>query len=232
MKPNYLLVSFLCMAALACLSPSPPSSTPPPTDPERSIIGVSVTVLNPPFASENRPRVYFVRIEEGDAMSQQHVIPSNYWTDHYAYLVDAPPGLYAAVLAARHNPNFGSGVGTPDDGLAGLYEYFSEDLIRKTIVEVGPSTIAFMGEFVVADSASGYLTHADADAAQKHYQRLLGLHLMDAIDPTTALLLGRIGQYATSERRSDKSANARERFLTETKNVLSGSGWDRVVGQK
>jgi hypothetical protein len=101
---------------------------------------------------------YFVRLaDDSDPMRQPELLRSNYAEDGVLYLLDAPPGRYAAVACY--------GRGQETDWTA----YFPESLILATDKPVPEGRAVLLGSFEM-DLRSISTT---GDAAQQHYLRTL-----------------------------------------------------------
>ena len=164
--------------ALACTGPPP---APENLNPDAALIAIKA-VLDKHGKPE---RVYFVRVEEGDPLSQEAVISSNYYADGYVYLLDARPGLYAAVATAKLtgggpgapvgkvSVGGGASVGTSFSvGPTESVTMFPGDAIQGTLIDVTPGSVSFMGAWVLGQP---WMTGVgdDADAAQLHYSQLM-----------------------------------------------------------
>ena len=216
-------LALICGCAAALPAPTP-------LDKERSIIGISVNVRAPiRLFSNQAQRVYFVRIESGEPTYQEALIASNYTKGDYVYLLNARPGRYAAVAASSSNvsrgPLFPS---TSPSGPSMTVRftstiYLSEKLIRASVVEVKPATVAFMGEFIV-DSSIGV---EGADPAQAHYYRLLepGAETRSAF----ATLMSGEQAYRAADYQSDHSNIAQQKFLDYTRQAIEEAGWTSVL---
>jgi hypothetical protein len=178
--------------------------------------------------------VYFVRVEEGgDPLSGQVLIPSNYFEDGYVYLLNATPGDYAAVAAAWLHSGGGTQTETMPVGGSGGFSgsvgvsytappieritLLPGDAIQATLVEVKPGRVAFMGEWILSDPSLKEIgDDDDADAAQRHYFRLmeaegLGTSHRRGFDPE-----------------SDRSDAAWAAFLPHARKRLADAGWSGI----
>lgn len=231
MTPKIFLASIGPVLICGCTTVLPP---PAPLDKERSVIGISVNVRAPiRLFSSQAQRVYFVRIESGDPIYQETLIPSNYTKGDYVYLLNAKPGRYAAVAASYERvnavpmfplplpPGISVTVGAPT--VFKSTTYFSEELIHKISVEVKPSTVAFMGEFII-DSSVGV---EGADQAQAHYYRLLE----PSAESRNAFLTLMSGEqsYRGANYQSDHSDAAQQKFLDYTREAIAEAGWMSVL---
>jgi hypothetical protein len=203
---------------------------PMPAGLDRSVLAIAMKHQCDPiffglFCYETRS-VYFVRLDHDnqDPFSQEDVIFANYLKDEYVYLVNAKPGRYAAVKAV-----FGKTVASanPQESPTEFVvsTYLSKDLIQKTLVEVRPSSVVFMGEFVV-EPLGGM---KGADEAQLHYYRLLEPGAENRGFFRTLLFGGGSSANRGTEFESDQSEEAKRRFLEAARPQLEKSGWLRIL---
>jgi hypothetical protein len=180
-------------------------------------------------------RVYFVRVEEGDdPLSQEVLIPSNYFEDAYVYLLNARPGHYAAVAVAWLHEGGPTQTATmPIGGGGGFsgsasYSYtpppvedvtlLPENAIQGTLVEVKPGSVAFMGEWVLSKPWLKEIGgDDDADAAQRHYFRLMEVQGIGT------------SHHRGSEPKSDRSDGAWLAFLPHARKRLADTGWSGII---
>ena len=205
---------------------------------EKTIVAIKVTLrgLSGWLSRSNwTPAIYFARLEAGGQhhQSQSHLLISNYWSNGYAYLVNASPGQYA-VIGAR-NDYYDSydmdlaHCGGPSPSLCysgSTYWFFPESMIDETIVTVEPSGVAFMGEFEV----SGNLGFDDSDDRQKGYSNLLSLSgyarenpILKLIERPPVTSVRFIAEY-----QKDQSKMATQRFLQSSQS-LAELGWRSVI---
>jgi hypothetical protein len=174
-------------------------------------------------------RLYFVRVEEGEPLTQNEVVSSNYFEDGYVYLLNPEPGRYVAVAAAKltqagHAPGpamvpVGGGVSVGASFNPGPREsvtFFPASVVQGTFIEVRPGSVAFMGAWVLSTPWSPGIGD-DADAVQSHYSRL-----MEHQGIGTSHRLG-------SEQESDRSDAALFEFLPYARKRLAGKGWSRII---
>jgi hypothetical protein len=239
---NTFLTSIGLFVFLGCASVPPPERT----DVNASIIGIKVKIRAPLMKVFGTPAeiVYFVRTDREDPLVQDTedplvqdtedllvqdtLIPSNYASGGYLYLLNAPPGRYSAVVAsytAQSAPmgstaSLGGGfsVSTSVSYSAGIMTYFPSDAIEKTLVTVEPSSVAFMGEFVL-DRA---LSMNDADEAQMYYYR----QVAPGAEDRNFLLRG--PHFKGSLHAWDRDEDARREFLAHTEGRLAESGWASI----
>jgi hypothetical protein len=217
-----IITSIGAALALACAGPPP---APDNANPDAALIAIKV-VLDKQGTPE---RVYFVRIEDGDPLSQAAVISSNYYADGYVYLLDARPGRYAAVATAKltgggpgasaEKAPVGGGVSVGMSFSAGPSEsvtLFPGDAIQGTLIDVTPGSVSFMGAWVLGQPWMPGIGD-DADAAQLHYSRL-----MKGQGVGTSYRLG-------SELQSDRSDSVMLEFLPHARERLAAKGWSRII---
>ena len=143
-------------------------SSGPPMDPLRansSVIGISVTVRAAiRFFHRSPDTVYFVKLREGENVSTgSNVIPSNYKAGDYVYLLDAEPGRYVVVATFEAVDRFHNGYYQYST------EFLTDEIVRLTEVTVKPSTVNFMGKFIINASSK-----KEIDATQENYMKQLG----------------------------------------------------------
>lgn len=222
-----VLSAILAIAVLsACVGQLP---APTPQDGASAGIGVLVKTRAPiKLFSAKVDRVIFVKLEGND--SSQYIstqpIASNYNKDGYIYLLNAPPGRYAAVATFRSQagiptaPTGGGGVTvTVNPGDTDYATYFSRDLVKATEVNVEPGRIVFMGEFIV-DMSTRF---EDADDVQLHYLRLISPGVEDR-SKLLGLLSGNY-HYTGTLHEVNQDEEARERFFATSRENLGGAGW-------
>lgn len=219
----------------ACAGTPPPA----PNDQSSSAIAIHIDARAPvKIFPVEVDRVLFVQLDErGDSsLTRTNLIPSNYSRDGYFYLLNAPPGRYAAVAAFHSKEretvklgetfSLGKGVTVWVGTEIVRYDYFTiylpERLIRLTEVAVQPRRIAFMGEYVVETSVG----LEGADDVQSHYFRLL--HPGEGRGTVGQLLLGNYNYRGVlHEARQDVQAG--ERFSRRAAAHLSGVGWAEML---
>lgn len=154
------LLLFLGFSITSCFPPAPS-----PLEPESAAIGVTAmekgTFANFPFSV-----VGFVRLENTEEINSQiRIYFTNFSKKDNLYLLNIPPGRYAAVMAGYQIKSIMFGKRT----IVIHRVFFSEVLAKKTIVNAAPGTIAFAGILVVDVK----LDLKKADPVQKHYMELM-----------------------------------------------------------
>jgi hypothetical protein len=205
-----VLSAIFAIAALSACAIQLPAPT--PQDGASAGIGVLVKTRAPIKLFSNKvDSVMFVRLEGNDRSQyiSSQPIASNYNKDGYIYLLNAPPGRYAAVSTFRYQAT----------GDHGFTTYFSRDLVKATEVIVEPGRIVFMGEFIVDTSTS----FEDADDIQLHYRKWTS---PGAEDRSTFVgsMMGD-NHYTATLHEVNQDEEARERFLVTTRENLGEVGW-------
>jgi len=139
----------------ACKATPPPA----PAGPATSVVALALRTDPEREPHAGRPRqAYFVRLaDDSDPMRQPEMLRSDFTADGVMFLLNAPPGRYAAVAC------YGQGEGRE------WTAYFPESLIRASEKQVPEGKAVLLGSFVM-DLRSISTT---GDAAQKHYMRVL-----------------------------------------------------------
>jgi hypothetical protein len=177
-------------------------------------IGVLVKTRAPiKLFSMKVDNVMFVRLEGNDRWQyiSTHPITSNYNKDGYVYLLNAPPGRYAAVATLELQSQGG--------GVQRFSTYFSRDLVKATEVILEPGRIVFMGEFVVDTSTS----FKDADDVQSHYLKLISPDV-EGRSTFWGSMMGD-NHFTGTLHEVNKNEEAHEKFLATTRENLGEVGW-------
>ena len=222
-----VLPLFLTLALAGCAS-----ATPAPSAPDSAGIAIGVTVRPPARMFSQEPeQVLFVRLAgEGDSFTSGELMPSNYASGGYLYLLNAPPGTYVAVtcfkdmepVPATPEAPAHSGIHASvsfQPGQTNYTTYFPEQMIRETRITVQPGQIAFMGNFTVDQD----LGLKDADPTQREYYARFGGR--DESESFLANALGGDYHYRGTLHASDHGAAARAEFVESTNNRLVEAGW-------
>lgn len=188
--------------AAACGTTPPPS----PESEERAAVAIAVRTMYPTDARWGHPRVvYFVRLEgEGDPSFAPEVLKSNHYADGIAYLVNVPPGYYAAVAS------------TEDRDGRERTTYFPAKMIKESLTKAGPGTVVLLGSFEVDQVRIG----STADAAQKHYRPLVEPDRSKANVITKLFAQNRYFNGRAYKARSDRADRA-----AQMRRHLADSGW-------
>ena len=243
--PRAIIATIGAALALGCLASVRPP--PPVQDPASANAAlIAIKVVNNSFPTN---LVYFVRIEKGnDPLSQQVLIPSNYFEDGYVYLLNARPGRYAAVAAAllvdvkKHTktttmPVGGGGSFSGSVGVSYTIEGPIEDVIllpgdaiQGTLVDVKPDSVAFMGEWRLKSP----LTY---EIEGSRWSRPSPWSPSDGGADAAQLHYSRLAKaegIGTAHRRgsepeSDRSDAAWQAFLPHARERLADTGWSGIL---
>jgi hypothetical protein len=194
------------------------------SQPQSAGLGIEVAQRAPIGIFTSTPdQVYFARIDGEDGLLQQQIVRSNYIKEGRAYLLNARPGTYVAVATffARTTPSGPPQPGfsiTAGGGKSGYTTYFQRELVESTKVTVREGDFAFMGSYVVKQSAG----LDGADAVQAHYKNVIAPGAS-----TSVFLMGLAGDAhyrgTLAERNSDEKA--RGEFLRNAKADLGNTAW-------
>ena len=218
----------LPLGVLACSAPPPP----PLTD-HSSVVAVRVAISEAfGLVETDSEQVYFVRMDESGKFSEDQVIPSNYATGGYVFLMNAEPGTYAAVAASKEvSSPLNSGAPTQPGLSVGVQlflvtdalTYLPDAVVSHTIVRVDPGTTAFMGDFVL-DQSSGL---EGADEIQRHYFNLLQPG-QEGNSAFTQFFSGAVG-YRGQLKEESRGAEAVSRFMQRAGSRVDEAGWSRAM---
>jgi len=228
------LVLLLVLPGFGCATPKPP---PAPVE-DRSIVAISVKTRPPvKIGKELNLGVYFVRLDDESTLTTDALVQSNYALGDYAFLVNAPPGRYAAVASQvvktvetdtsstvyqGSNVEVTAGVGF--QAAVGKTTYFPDQVIRQTIVEVPPGGTAFMGDFIL-DTSLGL---GGADPTQHYYRARITPDQQSGIKVNS--LFSSTAIYRGSPHQADQSPGATDRFLAYSREMLDAGGWTVAPG--
>lgn len=182
-------------------------------------IGISVGI-DSALQNQKPNAAYFVKLSDrNNVLSVYPVIRSNYVNGYSVYLLNAEPGLYAAVAASYSQfmpaapPATGGVTVTVSGGTIGRVAYFPEDMIRKTVVEVRPGSISYMGTFEV-DMAfmAGFRS---ADKAQVHYR--------------SQMQTGLASTFESTEKKSVRDLASEKEFFQKAREDFTESDWLRII---
>ena len=224
-------VAVLAFAALFGLA----SCAQPPQKPlgnESAVLGVSLqTQWNFPGVAELPDAVYFIRLD-GTERVRGHfpLLRSNFRQANQYYLLNAPPGRYAAVAASRM-----VGVPTTQVNYMGPYgpsqfftTYFPEPMIRQTIVEVKAGGVAFMGNYSVRKDVDFYA----GDETQAHYRWLVEPLLKDPYFPLAVTRDVNSFSHRGTMLSADQGPRAEAGFLSAAVKHLGNSGWEGLLQKR
>ncbi len=144
-----LVTGFLSIAACAGLKKIPET-----INENNSCVAITVNAKNAGFNYVEKiktEKVFFIKLNnKEDSLKQNNLLLSNFQYEPFiidfhvgsvdSFIMNVEPGIYAAVGA------IGSGITSG----AKFYIYFPEDLIKKSIVEVLPNTMTYMGKYYLS----------------------------------------------------------------------------------
>jgi len=222
------LWSALPLGALACIAPPPP-----PLADDSSVVAVRVAISEAfGLAETDCEQVYFVRMSDDGQFSEDQVIPSNYATGGYVFLMNAEPGTYAAVAASKElSTPVDSGAPTKPGLSVGVQffividalTYLPDAVVSHTIVRVDRGTTAFMGDFVLDQSTD----LEGADEIQRHYFNLLQPN-QEGNSALTQFFSGAVG-YRGQLKEESRGAEALSRFMKRAGSRVDEAGWSRAM---
>ena len=214
--------------ASACATPPPP-----PGSPDSAMIGVRVA-LSESFGLFETPceQVYFVRMDDNGSFAEDQVIPSNFTTDGYVFLMNAEPGTYAAIAAARTVTSPAGPTQPAREGFSTSFSlslhvdtltYLPQDVVSHTVVRVEPGSAAYMGDYVLEQSTD----FGDADETQIHY---FGVLQPDQVGRSALgqIFTGEVGYRGTLSE-EDRGPTALGRFVKRAGSRLNSAGWSRAL---
>lgn len=154
-----MVASRAALLGLALAAACGTTPAPSPESGDRAAVAIAVRTKYPTDARWGQPRVvYFVRLEEeGDPSCAPEVFKSNHYAGGVAYLVNAPPGYYAAVASTEER-----------DGRERT-TYFPLTMIKESLTKAEAGAVVLLGSFEVDQVRIG----GTADAAQTHYRPLV-----------------------------------------------------------
>ena len=215
-KAYISLFLFAIVGLTACATPQKP---PEMMGAQPAGIGISISILFV-LVEKGPEAVYFVKVSGRDnVLSPYPAIRSNYVKGSNAYLLNAEPGLYAAVAASYSDviapvalPSTG-GVTVTGGGVIGRVLYFPEDLIRKTIADVKPGAISYLGTYEI--NVPWSVGFRDADRAQQHYR--------------SQFQTGYVSTLQATEKKSARDATSEKDFFQRARDDFSESDWSKIV---
>ena len=224
-------VATLAIAAVFGLA----SCAQPPQKPagnESSVLGVALqTQWGFLGIAELPDAVYFIRLNGTERVKGYFpLLRSNFRQANQYYLLNAPPGRYAAVAASRMIT-----VPTSQVNYMGPYgpsqfftTYFPEPMIRQTIVEVTPGGVAFMGNYSVQKNVDFYA----GDETQLHYRWLVEPTLKDPYFPLAVTRDVNSFSHRGSVLSADRGPQAEASFLSAAVRDLGNSGWEGLLKKR
>jgi hypothetical protein len=201
-----------------------------------SASGIVIRIPSPcvPLMPCANATLTFARLQDdGSVISDEIYRASIVRSDHH-YLLNAKPGKYAAVAVAyergmRTGASLGGGVTVTTSRVFGENILFSEELVRQTLVEVTPGTIAVMGAYdfavegrmALAPSATQFMK--DADPVQLHYAKALDPQ-MQSRGATSAIKF-----YRARFESAQKDSATRQALLKSAERHVGAEGWDKHI---
>lgn len=216
-KAQGFLLLLTIIGLTACATPAKP---PEMLGAQPAGIGISVGI-DSALQNQKPNATYFVRLSDRNNVLSSYpaVIRSNYVNGYSVYLLNAEPGIYAAVAASYSQflappAPVASGFNlTVSSGTIGRVAYFPENLIRKTVVEVKPGTISYMGTYEVDMAAmAGFRS---ADKAQEHYR--------------SQMQSGLISTFQSAEKKAARDLASEKEFFQKAREDFSDSDWLRII---
>jgi hypothetical protein len=197
--------------------------------PESSAVGIAVKTRAPFGWPTEEPRVvFFVRVDNERDIRQPSILRSNYAKDGRVYLLNVPPGEYAAVAsfyakkpipAAPVQPGFSVSVSM---GRTGYTTYFPKELVEQTRVSVGKGQFVFAGSYVVSTSVG----LSEADQIQLHYAEVIA---PGASKSGIGHMFSGDYHYRGSIHEAKRDDNTKNEFLMKAKVDLAEGGWSAIV---
>lgn len=204
---KYICVILTTLLAAGCAVMPVPKMA----DPQTSAIGIQIKILAPIGIFSNKPdRIYFVKLDNEDDITQNQVIPSNFTKDGRIYFLNAGPGKYAAVAAFR----------SQSVGKSNFITYFSKELIEATKVDVGRGEVAFMGSYVVQSGNRKY-----PEPIQNHYSELLA-------HGSSKRIFGQLWRnyhYLGTINEAKRDSDVRTEFIKRARDDLAEGGWGSII---
>lgn len=223
---SVVLVLFASLALVGCATPMP---VPKLEQQESSAVGMAVKTRAPlGWPTEEPQVVFFVKLDGDRGIRQLSIMRSNYAKDGRIYLLNVPPGDYAAVAsfyaknpipAAPAQPGLSVSVSI---GRTGYTTYFPEELVEQTRVSVGKGQFVFAGSYVVSTSVG--LT--EADPIQLHYAEVIAPGI-----PKSGVghMFSGDYHYRGSIHESKRDDDAKSEFLMKAREDLAKGGWSALI---
>jgi hypothetical protein len=216
----------LCIIIGAVLGCDVPSNLRYMESPSHSVIGISLTVKLYNALQKMQSSIYFVKLDDKDENNLgTKLIRCNYYrgtmaVGYYAFLVNAVPGRYAAVCSSKYDKLSGSDnpAGTTKDEEYGFITFFDSNMIQKTVTEVGPGQIVFMGSYTVDSQLKSVYKNIEknGDKAQQHYYNQLKPFMEGTY-------------FCGSLLKADRSEKLTRDFLVTAKNYFRNSEWLKII---
>jgi hypothetical protein len=219
---------------IAC-STATPREAPPPVAAQAGL-GIVVEIHPMMGAAYSAESVYFARVDESGQLSLSTLYGSNFRRGDRVYLLNVPPGRYAAVAAV-----FRVGFIGP----ASTYiTYFPGSVIERTALEAVQRQVSYAGRYVLgtgigvcgdkADPLQARVAEAISPGAAKC--GLAGMLLHELASKPVVIIGGSaftLGpstfHYRGIELGSSNDEGERRAFLNSAQKELSPAGWVAAV---
>jgi len=187
-----------------------------------STIGLTMKFAAPIGPREKAEVVYFIKIEEdSNLLEVKSVIRSTFYEGNQIYLTEVKPGKYAIVATGKEKV-------VPYYGDVELTVYFSEDLIKKTIVTVNASDFVYMGNYYIKTKM--LQPNKDLDKAQLHYYRLITGDL--DIPSYLSQTIGTKWHYRGLFKKLENTKTDKNDFIMEALKHFQGMEQEEIIKKK
>jgi hypothetical protein len=130
-----------------------------------SVIGLTVDFSAPAGPVENADKVYFIKLQEDTSnLKVDSVILTNFQIDNQIYLTGIESGRYAIVAIGKEKV-------LPIYGLTELTTFFSEELIKESIVTLDKNDFVYIGNYSLTTKMM--VSNKKCDDTQLHYLKLV-----------------------------------------------------------
>jgi hypothetical protein len=152
---------------------------PAPSDPNAVIVGIAVKrkpLFDSLYPASLIGEVYFVKFEQdgsSEDVMRGRIIRSNYRRDVYHYLVNAPPGRYAAIGVRPFSVHVGADAYTV---------LFDRALVTRLTQTVAPGTVALLGDIKVKVTWNITQESQFDDVQQHYFKNLEGKDVRTALE--------------------------------------------------
>lgn len=217
-----------------------------PKDSNSSILAVSfgpIEALSSGVGKHVRFSILFVKFGSPGNGEESKIFASNYNKHGRAYLINAEPGKYAviALLVRVKQSNLRIGIGIRGGNVTSSSYYsdtsgatfFSEEIVKKSTVEIKPGELVFAGNFLVKklpDVTKG-------DSAQQRYYREF-VELVEKEDPALANVKVKKKKIKKKpKRRCARGVLKKHEPLDMTsflriKSDFRGTGWNDIIQKR
>jgi len=162
--------------------------------------------------------IYVIKLKDkSDSLKQDRMLASNFslkplFSGHDTFLLNIEPGYYAAV-------------GAMEDG---IYIYFPEEVIKESITEVKPNTMAYMGQFEL-QTISNRSKYIPDELQQYYYSNLLFYGHRDIQGKMFITNMPLPQFHAPKVKTILKSAELEKQFLSGILNTFSNTEWMQKI---